>query len=229
MENIVSSGQPRKNRIRNLEFELGAWQIGHLVCGIDEVGRGPLAGPVVAAAVVLFPDSYARCVKDSKLLDALQLEKAAKWVREHSWYGVGVADQAMIDRHNIHGATCRAMRRAVSQLMTTCPRGPELVLIDAVKLRVDDCIGGEPTVQSFIKAESRSISVAAASIIAKVTRDALMQLHEIAVPGYGFAAHKAYATAEHKRLLLARGHSIIHRISFVDHIVTNNEQQSILW
>lgn len=230
MEKIIPSGQPRKNRIRNLEFELVAWQEGQLVCGIDEAGRGPLAGPVVAAAVVLFPQSYSQNVKDSKLLNSLQLEKAVKWVKEHSWYGIGIADHTQIDRYNIYGATQKAMRRAVSQLMATCPQGPELVLIDAVKLQVEDCIGTPTHVQSFPKAESRSLSVAAASILAKVTRDTIMQNMHHAIPGYGFAEHKAYATVEHRTQLMQRGHSIVHRHSFVDHIVAiKDEQQPILW
>lgn len=231
MEKIKFADSGRKNRIRNLEFESVTWANNGFLIGIDEVGRGPLAGPVVAAAVMLKPGSYARLIKDSKLLDSLQLENAAKWVRQHGWYGIGIVDPVIIDKINIYQATKRAMRRAVSQLMSVAPSKPQQILIDAVKLNFDDCIGHPVQVTSFIKGESRSISIAAASIIAKVSRDSLMKRMHAAVPGYSFDTNKAYATAQHRSYIAERGCTIVHRTSFIDHfdsIKDESEQQNIL-
>ncbi|MBN4064288.1 ribonuclease HII [Dehalococcoides mccartyi] len=180
------------------------------IAGVDEVGRGTLAGPVVAGAAILpgpVPSEYANIVNDSKLLSAAQREKAYEWLI--TWcvsYGVGACTAGEIDSMGIVPATRQAMARAVAELDPQ----PDHLLIDAVELK---SINIPQT--SIIRADSRSQSAAAASIIAKVTRDKLMAtVFESEYPGYGFAAHKGYGTAIHMSALKKLGASPIHRRSF---------------
>jgi len=190
------------------------WRAGaSRVAGVDEVGRGPLAGPVVAAAVVL-PRRPSGAVsraewigrlRDSKQLSARQREELAAIIREHSDYGIGVVSPQVIDQINILRATRLAMQRAVLALR----EAPEALIVDGREVVV-----GVPVQRSEVKADARCASVAAASIVAKVARDALMCELEERFPGYGFATHKGYATAEHQAALDRLGYSTIHRLSF---------------
>ena len=188
-------------------FEREAWARGlRRVAGIDEVGRGPLAGPVVAAAVVLDPDRRIPGLRDSKLLAQAERERLAEAI----WVGalaVGVAevDALTIDRINILESTRLAMRQALARLRTP----PELVLIDAVRLPPLGC-----PQRAIIKGDRLSASIAAASIVAKVHRDRLMAEWDRHYPGYGFAEHKGYATRSHEAALRRLGPSPLHRRSF---------------
>ena len=197
-----------KERIENLKaYEYAAYQEGYqLVAGIDEAGRGPIAGPVAAAGVILPRDFFLAGVNDSKLLSEkkrLQLVKIIK--REALAWAVVMISPSQIDRVNILQATKAAMRTVVNELL---PR-PDYLLIDAVKI---------PDMQTkqypIIRGDSLSISIACASIIAKVERDWAMQAYETIFPGYGFARHKGYATREHILALERLGPSPIHRSSF---------------
>ena len=180
-----------------------------LIAGIDEVGRGPLAGPVFAAAVILDPNADAPCyadLRDSKTLTALQRERIARSITDVAVsIGIGAAEHWEIDALGIVKATSTAMARAVANLS---PR-PHFLLIDAVPLP-------EPQLpfRAIIKADAQCCSVAAASIVAKVARDQLMVQEDSAHPGYGFARHKGYATREHLERLRHLGPSPIHRRSF---------------
>ncbi|HLV99602.1 MAG TPA: ribonuclease HII [Ktedonobacterales bacterium] len=184
---------------------------GHtLIAGLDEAGRGCLAGPVVAAAAILpLADDCLRLfagVRDSKQLSVAQRERLYAVVIERAvGVGVGVVSVASIDRYNILRATRLAMQQALSAL----PVRPSYLLLDALKL---------PAVSlpqlALIKGDARCLSIAAASIIAKVTRDRLMQTLDEQYPGYGFAQHKGYGTAEHKLALARLGPSPAHRRTF---------------
>ena len=184
---------------------------GHmLIAGLDEAGRGCLAGPVVAAAAILpLADDCLRLfagVRDSKQLSAAQRERLYTVVMEHAvGVGVGIVSVESIDRYNILRATRLAMQQALSAL----PVRPSHLLLDAIKL---------PAVRlpqlALIKGDARCLSIAAASIIAKVTRDRLMQTLDEQYPGYGFAQHKGYGTVEHKRALVKLGPSPAHRRTF---------------
>lgn len=181
-----------------------------LVAGVDEVGRGTLAGPVVAAAAILpgpVPLEYERLVNDSKLLSDAQRQKSFTWLVD--WcvgYGVGACTSAEIDTIGIVPATKLAMSRAIAELSPQ----PDHLLIDAVELTALDI-----PQTSIVRADSRSQSAAAASIIAKVTRDRLMaNVFEAEYPGYGFASNKGYGTAVHMNALRELGASPIHRRSF---------------
>lgn len=190
-----------------LKCERAIWGEGiKWIAGVDEVGVGPLAGPVIAAAIVL-PDSVReRGVDDSKRLTAAQREDLAGRLRTVAIaIGVGRADVEEIDRINIYQASLLAMRRAVEALSIV----PERILVDARTIP-----GVTPPQTSMVKGDARSYSIAAASIIAKVTRDALMAELDAAHPQYGFARHMGYATAEHLSAIERFGPCPIHRRSF---------------
>jgi len=198
-----------------LAYEQQQWSAGHLrVAGVDEAGRGPLAGPVVAAAVVFLQEFAERESQDSlaSLTDSKQLSES----RRESFYelllasdavevGVGVAEVEEIDRVNILRATHAAMKRAVEAL----PKLPDHILVDGRP------VPGLPAPStSIVKGDSLSLSIAAASIIAKVTRDRTMRELDTVYPEYGFAGHKGYGTQAHVQALLEHGPTPVHRISF---------------
>src|SRR5918912_1443694 len=176
------------------------------VAGVDEVGRGCLAGPVVAAAVVLHPHRHIPGVCDSKLVTAAERERLCERIFEHAVaWSIAAADPAEIDRINIHQASLRAMQRAVLALAPL----PDIVLVDA--FRIPDL----PMAQrGVVHGDRRCSAIAAASIVAKVTRDRqMLELHG-RFPRYGFDKHKGYATAEHLDAVARFGYSDVHRRSF---------------
>jgi len=188
-------------------FEREAWKEGYrLVAGLDEAGRGCLAGPVVAAAVVLDPSRRLAGVDDSKRLTARQRETLYGKILSHARaWGVGVVEASEIDRTDILAATRQAMGQAVRALGPA----PDFLLTDAVDL--SGC--GAPC-RALIGGDRLSLSIAAASILAKVTRDRRMEEADGVFPGYGFARHKGYGTAEHLEELRRRGPCAIHRKTF---------------
>ena len=194
----------------NWSAERLLWKQGYLrVAGVDEVGRGPLAGPVVAAAVV-FPRSFRASrlpgLRDSKQLTAAARERLAPAIRRlAAGVGVGSASPAEIDALGIVGATMAAMSRAVRELATDVDH----LLVDAVALECD----GLPC-RAIIHGDALCCSIAAASIVAKVARDALMDEMDALHPGYGFSRHKGYGTAEHLSALERLGPTPLHRRSF---------------
>src|SRR3954468_21004459 len=176
------------------------------VAGVDEVGRGCLAGPVVAAAVVLHPGKHIAGVCDSKTVQALERERLYEKILEHAvTWAVAAADPDEIDRINIHQASLRAMQRAILALAPL----PDIVLVDA--FRVPDL----PMAQRGVAhGDRRCSAIAAASIIAKVTRDRQMRDLHARDPRYGFDRHKGYATADHLDAVARYGCSDVHRRSF---------------
>jgi len=175
------------------------------VAGVDEVGRGSLFGPVVAAAVILSPDNPIRGLNDSKLLEADRREVLAERIRERAVaWAVGAVDAATIDFLNIYQASRVAMRMAVSGLSPA----PDFLLVDAVPIDL-------PLPQrSLIKGDARCHAIAAASIIAKVHRDQCMRVWDEIYPEYGLASHKGYSTPEHYKALEELGPTPLHRLSF---------------
>lgn len=179
------------------------------ICGIDEAGRGPLAGPVVAAAVILPKDCEILYLNDSKQLSAKKRELLYDEIMEKAVsVGVGYATPQRIDEINILQATYEAMRQAVNKL-SVCP---DILLNDAVRIP-----GLSMQQVPIVKGDAKSVSIAAASIIAKVTRDRLMMEYDKAMPQYHFAANKGYGSAEHIEALAVYGASPIHRRSFITH------------
>lgn len=182
------------------------------ICGIDEAGRGPLAGPVVVAAVIMPKDSMIEGVNDSKKVSEKKREKLYELIIEEAIsYSVGIVDQNEIDRINILNATKAGLTEAVRTLKVK----PELILVDALT-NIDTC--GVPY-QSIIKGDAKSYSIAAASIIAKVTRDRIMREWDKVYPQYGFEKHKGYGTAAHISAIKENGLCSLHRLSFVKNII----------
>jgi ribonuclease HII len=182
-----------------------------LIIGVDEAGRGPLAGPVVAAAVALKTTRFKNHIDDSKKLTAANRSKAFPEILKNSFYGIGVADERLIDRINIFQATRRAMHDAVSSLIAGLKEAPKHahVIVDG-RMRLDL---GLPSID-IVRGDSLSKSIAAASIIAKVVRDSIMNDYDKIFPQYGFAKHKGYPTKGHRAALRRFKASSIHRKSF---------------
>lgn len=181
------------------------------ICGIDEVGRGPLAGPVVAGAVILPKDNPILYLNDSKKLSEKKREVLYDEIMEKAVAtGIGMVSPARIDEINILQATYEAMRQAIANLKVR----PDILLNDAVTIPEVDI----PQV-SIIKGDLKSVSIAAASIIAKVTRDRLMAEYDQVIPGYDFASNKGYGTKAHIAGLKELGPSSIHRRTFIRNFV----------
>lgn len=185
-----------------------------LICGVDEAGRGPLAGPVAAGAVILPKDCTILYLNDSKKLSEKRREELFWEIREKAVsYSVGIVGPERIDEINILQATYEAMRQAVSGLGVV----PDLLLNDAVTIP-ELAIPQVP----IIKGDAKSVSIAAASILAKVTRDHLMEEYDRQFPQYGFAKHKGYGTAAHVAAIREFGPCPIHRRSFLKNILGEN-------
>jgi ribonuclease HII len=179
------------------------------VCGVDEVGRGPLAGPVVAAAVMFnsrdLPRRLRRELDDSKKLTREAREEYALLIKSCARIGIGAASVAEIDRHNILQATFIAMRRAIARLGIV----PDIALVDGNQAPALPC-----AIQTIVGGDGRSLSIAAASVIAKVARDRLMRALALRYQGYGWETNVGYGTEEHRRAILALGPTPHHRMSF---------------
>ncbi len=178
---------------------------GGIVAGVDEAGRGPLAGPVVAAAVVLDTDCYPDGLNDSKVLTAARREALLAMLRDCAEIGVGIASVAEIETLNIHWATMLAMERAVAAL----PRGPGHVLVDGNRKP-----RWSHSTETVVGGDALCLSIAAASIVAKVTRDAIMAGLAVVHPGYGWATNMGYSTPEHFAGLARLGATVHHRAGF---------------
>ena len=211
----------RLKEIKKIEEELYLQGVTS-IAGIDEAGRGPLAGPVVVACVVMPRDSMIEGVNDSKKVSEKKREKLYDQIIEASIaYGVGIISQTEIDRINILNATKEGLTAAIKEMeknLQERKRGfdkPEIILVDALTKIDTDHI----PYRSIIKGDAKSYSIAAASIIAKVTRDRIMRQWDEVYPMYGFAKHKGYGTAAHISAIKEYGLCPLHRRSFVKNIV----------
>ena len=213
VQNLIARYKKQEAKLKEERFRLEKKYQEHIfICGIDEVGRGPLAGPVVAGAVILPKDCEILYINDSKKLSAKKREELYDEILDKAVAtGIGMASPATIDKINILQATYEAMRIAVQELKTA----PTLLLNDAVT------IPGITLPQvPIIKGDAKSVSIAAASIIAKVTRDRLMAEYDKILPGYGFAENKGYGSAAHIEALKKLGPTPIHRVSFIKNFVS---------
>lgn len=203
--------QEERQRLETMRIYEHKYEDLGLVCGIDEAGRGPLAGPVVAGAVILPHDCEILYLNDSKKLSEKKREELFDEIKEKAVaWGIGMASPARIDEINILQATYEAMREAVAALNPP----PQVLLNDAVKIP-EISLRQVP----IIKGDAKSLSIAAASVLAKVTRDRLMREYDKVMPEYGFAANKGYGSAAHIAALQEYGPSPIHRKSFIGHFV----------
>ena len=199
--------QERLEKLKEIEkewYKKGAKKI----CGIDEAGRGPLAGPVVVAAVIMPEDSMIEGVNDSKKVSEKKREKLYDEITQNATaWGVGIIDQNEIDKINILNAT----KKGLTQALTELTENPDIILVDA--LTGIDTLG--IPYQSIIKGDAKSYSIAAASIVAKVTRDRIMRQWDEVYPEYGFEKHKGYGTKAHIEAIKNYGICPLHRKSFV--------------
>jgi ribonuclease HII len=203
----------------NFSRERKAIALGRIVCGVDEAGRGPLAGPVIAAAVVLDPLHIPKGLNDSKQLNEAKREALFDAIMASASVGIGVVEAGVIDRINVLQATLLAMRQAVMQLS----HAPLLALVDGNRKPPLPC-----DVETIIKGDAKCSSIAAASIIAKVTRDRMMLVLDAQYPLYGFSNHKGYGTEEHMAAIAAHGPCPLHRRSFSPFKVDSETQQLAL-
>ncbi len=186
------------------------------IAGVDEVGRGPLAGPVVAAAVIFDRDVVIEGINDSKKLTEKKREKLYPEILEKCLaYGIGVVDEKEIDKINILQATFKAMRMSVDQLQ----QKPHLLLIDGNKT-----FPYPSKTKAIVKGDSKSFSIAAASILAKVTRDEMMKKAALEYPHYAWEKNKGYGTKEHIEGLFKYGPSPLHRVTFLTNILAKQEE-----
>lgn len=218
VQNLLEASRARllryekeKERIEELCRYEKSFRQYSFICGIDEVGRGPLAGPVVAGAVILPKDSRILYINDSKKLSAAKREELFEIIKKEAVsVGIGLVPHTVIDEINILQATYEAMRKAIASLSVT----PDLLLNDAVTIP-----GVDIRQVPLIKGDAKSISIGAASIMAKVYRDRIMEEYDKMYPGYGFASNKGYGSSEHIRALKEMGPSPIHRMSFLKNII----------
>lgn len=218
VQNLLEASRARllryekeKERIEELCRYEKSFRQYSFICGIDEVGRGPLAGPVVAGAVILPKDSRILYINDSKKLSAAKREELFEIIKKEAVsVGIGLVPHTVIDEINILQATYEAMRKAIASLPVT----PDLLLNDAVTIP-----GVDIRQVPLIKGDAKSISIGAASIMAKVYRDRMMEEYDKMYPGYGFASNKGYGSSEHIRALKEMGPSPIHRMSFLKNII----------
>ena len=207
----VQALEAERSRLQKMRFYEDQYREYGLICGIDEVGRGPLAGPVVAGAVILPADCEILYLNDSKKLSPSKREELYEVIcREAVGIGLGFVGPERIDEINILQATYEAMRQAIGKLNPQ----PDVLLNDAVTIP-----GMGIRQVPIIKGDAKSVSIAAASIVAKVTRDRLMEEYEKVYPGYGFAANKGYGAASHIEALKKYGPTPIHRRSFLTHFI----------
>ena len=177
-----------------------------IICGVDEAGRGPLSGPVVAAAVIVDPENIPAGLNDSKVLSHPARERLLNMLVQNAKIGIGISEPGEIDRINILWASMSAMRRAIENLNVSI----DYALIDGNRVPPDlNCDS-----QAIVKGDAKSLSIAAASIVAKVTRDRIMAEADSRFSGYGWAGHKGYPTKAHREAIEAMGRSPVHRWTF---------------
>ena len=210
--------EKEEERLNNLKkFEENLYNEGYkLICGIDEAGRGPLAGPVVVGAVVMKPESKIEWVNDSKKVTEKRREILYDKITEEALaWGVGIVSEKEIDEINILNATKKGLHIALGEVIEKLETKPELVITDA--LREIDTFN--IPYQSIIKGDATCYSISCASIIAKVTRDRIMKEWDEIYPQYGFISHKGYGTAKHIEAIKQCGPCPIHRKTFITHFV----------
>ena len=202
----------RLNELKKIENEIYEKEHVEYICGIDEAGRGPLAGPVVVASVIMKPDSFIEGVNDSKKVSEKKREKLYEQIIDEAVsYSVGIIDQNEIDEINILNATKKGLTESIKGLKVK----PERIIVDALN-KIDTC--GIPYMP-IVKGDAKCYSIAAASIIAKVTRDRIMRQWDEVYPMYGFARHKGYGTAAHIAAIKEYGLCPLHRRSFTKNFI----------
>lgn len=210
-ETEIAKREAELQRLQLMRAYENEYDMCEYICGVDEAGRGPLAGPVVAGAAILPKDAQILYLNDSKKLSASKRDELYDEIKEKAIaVGVGIVSPERIDEINILQATYEAMRIAIKELGVT----PDILLNDAVTIP-----GVETNQVPIIKGDAKSVSIAAASIMAKVTRDKIMEEYDKMYPEYGFAGHKGYGSAAHIEAIKTYGPSPIHRKTFIKNFI----------
>lgn len=220
METASKARIHRTIALKKNEFEKLFWSDQKTVVGIDEVGRGCLAGPLVVGAVILPIGVTSPQLKDSKVMSPAEREKAFAWITKRAAWQVAILHNRLIDQHDIYRSTLMGMKKALVNLLACQTELPGAIVVDAMPLTLAGTGLQDIPIYYFTKGENRSSSIAAASIVAKVTRDRLMERYGALLPGYGLEHHKGYATLEHRQAILAQHETIIHRTSFLRTLLT---------
>ena len=211
--------EKQKKNFQLYENEKNFWEKNLSICGIDEVGRGCLAGPIVTCAAILRQNSYHPDLIDSKKLNKKKLLNVYNWLTKNSTFQIGINSSRVVDNKNIYQATLVTMKQAVFHLLAINTQHPSLILIDAMPLTLQSTPYENIPTMSLLKGESQSASIAAASIIAKVTRDKIVQNMHSSFPVYNLQQHKGYGTSQHRETLQANYSCVIHRKSFLSKIL----------
>jgi len=210
-------------------FEQQAWSQQKFVCGIDEAGRGSLAGPLVVGAAILPINTTNKLLKDSKVLSEKQRNEAFEWIIKNCMTTYALCDSSTIDIINIYQATLQTMQKTFFQLITKYPILEKIngIVVDAMPLKLPYQGYNHLPITHFNYGESISPTIAAASIIAKVTRDRLMEVFDKSIPSFNFAKHKGYGTELHRNYLISNFPSLIHRKTFITNFsLGTDESQS---
>lgn len=207
-----------KKPLSSYVYEIEAWKNNNFICGIDEVGRGCLAGPVVICAAILNQNAMHEKLTDSKLLSPKELLDLYSWLKNNCKYAISIKNVFTIDRKNIYQTTKEGMKQAVIQLLHQEKAPASAIIVDAMPLNLHGTPWENIPILSMPQAELASASVAAASVLAKVTRDMMMQQMDASFPSYGLAKHKGYGTKQHTTAIVAVNSSIIHRKSYIKNI-----------
>lgn len=219
--------QKKKLAFQPASFEKKIWAQKKLVCGIDEAGRGALAGPLVTGAAIIPIGKKHKYLKDSKVLNQKQREEAFAWIQKNCMYAYALCSHEIVDSVNIYQATLQTMNKAFTLLMQKyeASKNVSMVLVDAMPLILPTNYK-EISVKHFNYGESISPSIAAASIVAKVTRDRIMGELAKTFPAYNFAQHKGYGTANHTAAIQQHGPSLVHRKTFITKISMDTKHES---
>lgn len=212
-----------RHAFKKNSYEFDAWSTQSFVCGIDEVGRGSLAGPLVTAAVILPLNCSYRSLKDSKEMTHDERVTADRWIRKNCWYSYGIVHHRLIDKHNIWHATLIAMKRTIVNLFAQLSYTPKTILVDAMPLKLQGTCYDDIPIYHFPFGEKKSSSIAAASIIAKVKRDQMMNNMDKLFPHYHWSSNKGYGTAHHKDAIKKYNATVIHRTTYLEHITNQQE------
>ncbi len=202
------------------EFEQTAWKKGKYVCGIDEVGRGCLSGPVVTCACILPQGTENKLLRDSKKMTKEQRENAFVWIKKNCFFSIAISDHKKIDEINIYQATKVTMQKSLLQLLYSVPFDTneiKFILVDAMPINIP--LLPKTSLHHFPKGETYSTSIAAASIVAKVFRDDLMKKLEKVFPKFKFGENKGYGTSKHVEIIKKESTTIIHRKTFLKSLI----------
>jgi ribonuclease HII len=221
----------RNNGIQSLlyKYEHAMWKEEKVLCGVDEVGRGCLLGPIVTTAAIINPGGFHPELIDSKKTTPTLRDELFQWSIKNCSYSIGINSNHFVESQNIYAATQTTMLQALYNLLYKVKIKPTLILVDAMPLTLNKTPFQNIEIQSIIQGESKSASIAAASIIAKVTRDRIMQGLHSSFPGYGMNQHQGYGTEKHFAAIAEHGSSFIHRPSFFTKITrgTNDQQLTL--